>query len=218
MDWTAQFDAYCERTDLTLWSEPVNAVTNAAFLIAAVIMWRRTPGITGARILCGILFVIGIGSLLFHTFATGWAAMMDNLPILSYILTFLYLTHRHSLDLSRVLAALSVVLFIPYAAAVIFLLGEVPFFGISAFYWTVPILLVIYAVFLRQSQPALARGYLIGATILSASITVRSIDEMLCHFWPIGTHFGWHILNAVMLAYMIRVYATHGLGKRGAGR
>jgi len=35
VDWFAQFDGYCERTDLTYWSEPVNAVTNLAFIIAA---------------------------------------------------------------------------------------------------------------------------------------------------------------------------------------
>ena len=38
-------DAYCERTSAVYWAEPVNAVTNAAFLIAAVIMWRRTEGL-----------------------------------------------------------------------------------------------------------------------------------------------------------------------------
>ena len=31
-------DAYCERTDASYWSEPVNAVTNAAFLIGRLFM------------------------------------------------------------------------------------------------------------------------------------------------------------------------------------
>ena len=34
MDPLRFIDAYCERTDPSYWSEPVNAVTNAAFLIA----------------------------------------------------------------------------------------------------------------------------------------------------------------------------------------
>lgn len=213
MNWTAQFDAYCERTDLTLWSEPVNAVTNLAFMLAAVIMWRRTGGVPGAKVLCAILFVIGIGSGLFHTFATGWAATMDNLPILAYILTYIYVVHRGILELPPIWAALAVVAFIPFAAIVVFALRQVPFFQISTFYWSVPILLVAYAWWLRETMPAVARGFVIGAVILSLSITLRSLDELLCNVWPLGTHFGWHILNAIMLAYMIHVYVRHGLGK-----
>ena len=44
LDWTRAIDGYCERTDPSYWSEPVNAATNAAFLIAAVVMWRRVRG------------------------------------------------------------------------------------------------------------------------------------------------------------------------------
>ena len=218
MDWTQQIDAYCERTDFSFWAEPVNAVTNAAFLIAAVWMWRRTEGVTGARVLCVILFVIGIGSTLFHTFATAWAAMADNLPILSYILVYIFLIHRDVLGLTPVWAGAVVLAFLPYAALVVWVLQPVPFFGISSFYWTVPILLVVYGVALRHRLPVLVRGFWTGAAILALSITFRSFDEILCDRIEIGTHFMWHILNAVMLGYMIHVYARHVLAGRGAGR
>jgi hypothetical protein len=29
--------------------------------------------------------------------------------------------------------------------------------------------------------------------------------------FPLGTHFGWHLLNAVMLGWMIEVYRRHML-------
>ena len=86
MDWTQQFDDYCERTDFSLWSEPLNAITNLAFLIAAVVMWRRSQGVTIARALSVILFIIGIASGLFHTLATAWASAADVLSILIFIL------------------------------------------------------------------------------------------------------------------------------------
>jgi hypothetical protein len=44
MDWSEPVDLYCERTDASFWSGPVNALTNAAFLITAVLalrLWRR---------------------------------------------------------------------------------------------------------------------------------------------------------------------------------
>ena len=76
MDWTQQIDGYCERVDFSFWAEPVNAVTNLAFLIAAFILWRRIKG-QGMPLAMGlvvIMAVIGIGSFLFHTFATQWAS------------------------------------------------------------------------------------------------------------------------------------------------
>ena len=53
-----------------------------------------------------------------------------------------------------------------------------------------------------------------GALLLSVSITVRSFDESLCEVWPIGTHFIWHILNSIMLPFMIEVYRRHMLEAR----
>ncbi|MEL7276734.1 MAG: hypothetical protein AAGK98_09685 [Pseudomonadota bacterium] len=74
-----QVDSYCERTDFTFWSEPLNAITNAAFLIAALVVFlilrregRMDPGL---GLSLAILTAIGIGSFLFHTFATGWAGL-----------------------------------------------------------------------------------------------------------------------------------------------
>jgi len=45
-----------------------------------------------------------------------------------------------------------------------------------------------------------------GAAILAVSLTFRSLDASLCAAIPLGTHFMWHVLNAVMLGWMIHVY------------
>ena len=218
MNWTDQIDGYCERVDLTLWSEPVNAVTNIAFLIAAVVMWRRTSGVAGARVLCALLFAIGIGSGLFHTLATLWASLADVVPIGLFILTYLFLVNRDVLRLPLWAALLGTVMFVPYAAILLPVLDQIPFVQISNFYWTVPILLLVYAIGLRRTQPETARGFLIGAGILTLSICLRSVDEIFCPGWPVGTHFAWHILNAVMLGYMIHVYTAHVLAGRWSRR
>ena len=34
-------DKYCERTAAELFNEPLNAITNLAFLLAAYLAWRR---------------------------------------------------------------------------------------------------------------------------------------------------------------------------------
>ncbi len=86
-----------------------------------------------------------------------------------------------------------------------------PFFTISSFYWPVPLLIAAYAVALRHRHPATARGLGLGAGILTLSLIFRSLDDPLCPHVPTGTHFLWHILNAVMLGWMIEVYRRHVL-------
>ncbi|MBE0412498.1 ceramidase domain-containing protein [Yoonia sp.] len=215
MDWFAQINAYCERGDASYWAEPVNAVTNLSFIIAAAIMWPRSAGLPMARVLCVILFVIGVGSYLFHTHATAWAALADVVPIGLFILTYLFAINRDAVPLRTNWAVLATLLFIPYAALLVPVLHQIPFVRISNFYWTVPILLMIYAVFLRH-HAELARGFWVGAAILTVSITFRSLDARLCAALPIGTHFMWHLLNGVMLGWMIEVYRRHMLAGRTA--
>ena len=94
MDWFEAVDGYCERIDATFWSEPVNAITNAAFLIAAFWVWRRPDLPIMGRVLAIILALIGIGSFLFHTFAQPWAGVADVVPILIYILVYIYVATR----------------------------------------------------------------------------------------------------------------------------
>lgn len=217
MDWLEQIDGYCERTDFSYWSEPLNAATNLAFIIVGIIMWRRSAGVPMARVLSAILCVIGIGSYLFHTYATQWAALADVAPIGIFILTYLFVVNRDMAPMRGWLALLATACFIPYAALMVPILNQIPFIKISNFYWTVPILLCLYAVVLRRKD-GIAPGFLIGAAILSASIAIRSLDETLCASLPMGTHFLWHCLNAVMLGWMIMVYSRHMLATTERGR
>ena len=217
MDWFEQVDGYCERTDFSYWSEPINAATNLAFIIAALVLWRRSTGVPMARVLSVILFATGLGSFLFHTHATLWASVADVVPIGIFILTYLFVVNRDMVPMGGWLAALATALFIPFAAVLVPVLNQIPFIAISNFYWTVPILLALYAVLLRR-KPGIAQGFLIGAALLCLSIAIRSLDEILCDVIPVGTHFVWHLLNGVMLGWMIHVYTRHMLATAPQGR
>lgn len=209
MEWTRIIDAYCERTDASYWSEPVNALTNAAFLIAAVIMWRRTGGLTGGRVLSGILFVIGVGSWLFHTHATAWAAAADTTPIMAFVLVYIFLANRDFWGWRVWTSAIGAAAYVPYTMLLTPVFGALPFFGISSFYWPLPVLIFGYALLLRVRSPRTARHLAIGAAILCVSLTARSLDEPLCAALPLGTHWLWHCLNAVMLGWMIETWRRH---------
>ena len=76
---------YCERIDGSFWAEPLNAVTNAAFLVAALAgfwLWRRQGGRDAVTlVLIELVFAIGIGSFLFHTVPNRWTLLADVVPI-----------------------------------------------------------------------------------------------------------------------------------------
>lgn len=210
MEWLAAVDGYCERLGPGYWAEPANALTNAAFLIAAVWMWGRVGADRMARALCVVLAVIGVGSYLFHTHANRLTGVLDVTPILGFILLYVYAASRDMLGLKDWQAGLCVLAFFPYAAASVPLWGMVPGLGSSAGYAPVPVLILVYA-FLMRGQPETSRGLAIGAGILVVSLAFRTLDEPLCAAVPLGTHFLWHILNGVMLGWMIEVHRRHRL-------
>ena len=209
MDWTRSIDAYCERTDPSYWSEPINAVTNLAFILAALVMWRRCQGLGWGQGLAAILFAIGIGSYLFHTHATPWAAALDTTPVLFFSLLYIFLANRDFWGWAWWAAALGALAYIPYSVALTPVFGALPFFEISSFYWPLPLLIFAYALLLRNRVPETARNLAVGATILCLSLTARSLDELLCAAIPFGTHFLWHIFNAIMLGWMIETWRRH---------
>ncbi|WP_171235447.1 ceramidase domain-containing protein [Ruegeria sp. HKCCA6837] len=208
MEWIREIDGYCERLSPDYWAEPINAITNAAFLISAWLMWRRVRNqdMPLAMILVALLAMIGIGSYLFHTHAQVWAALADVVPILPFILVYIFAVNRDIWRMSSLFALVGTMLFFPYAAATVPLFQLFPGLGGSAAYAPVPLLILIYAALLRSRDPILAKGLAVGALILILSITFRALDLPVCGQWPLGTHFMWHILNAIMLGWMIEVY------------
>jgi len=213
MDWFAAIDGYCERLGPGYWAEPVNALTNLAFLLAALAMaWRlRGTGLPLAWAMVVLLALVGLGSFLFHTHAQGWAALADTGAILAFILLYLYAASRDFLGLSPVWSWGAVALFLPAAAAMSVVFAGLPVLGASAGYLPVVMLIAGYAARLWGRAPRTARGLALGAGLLFVSVTARSLDMPLCGRLPMGTHFLWHLINALMLAWMIEVYRRHML-------
>src|SRR5262245_6566510 len=114
MGWAEQIFLYCERGhNPAFWAEPLNALTNAAFIIAAALATvdflrqpRGTVGIAEAGL---IAIVIVIGSFLFHTFATRWAQVADWGPIIVFMLAYLAYAARRLLGLNWALVAVCLV-------------------------------------------------------------------------------------------------------------
>ena len=46
--------------------------------------------------------------------------------------------------------------------------------------------------------------------LFAISLTFRSLDGPLCNVFPLGTHFMWHILNGVLLGWLLLTMIRHG--------
>jgi hypothetical protein len=206
MSFTGRVDVYCERTDPGFWSEPLNAVSNLAFLIAALLLWRflaRAGGSEGpaggaVQALPWLLGLVGVCSFLFHTRATVWAGLADQLAILLYGGVFLYAFLRQAV---RAPAAASLAGAAAFCVASYATTRVLPasFLNGSGAYFPYLAGLAAMGMFLRAVRVAAWRGFALGTGLFCTSLALRTIDEAVCGAFPLGTHFAWHLLNAMVL-------------------
>jgi hypothetical protein len=198
MGWRDPLDVYCERTDASFWSEPLNALTNAGFLIAAGDIRRRLGRSAPADIqwLTALLAMVGIGSFIFHTVAERWASVLDVAFIALFVLFFIHraLVHLFGWHSTRaagaVLATLSLTALLATSVKIEALNGSELYLGP----WAALIALAI-ACPAGEAKRWLGRA----AILFMVSMTFRSIDMRLCASLPTGTHFLWHLNNALVL-------------------
>lgn len=216
MDWTRAIDVYCERTGPEFWSEPINAVSNAMFIVAGIvplIAMRRAGRQDGLLIaLCLIACAVGTGSFLFHTFAQVWAALADVAPIGVFILVYLFAAmHRFfRLGTGRALAATGAAFAVSLIAAP--LAGAIagPYLNGSESYAPALALLAGCAVALRLAGHPVAGRIAAASAIFAASLTARILDPVACAGWPVGTHFLWHVLNGTMMLVLLLAMERFG--------
>ena len=209
MNWFEAVDGYCERIDASFWSEPLNALTNIFFLVAAVWVLRREGLNSTARILALILGMIGVASFLFHSFAQAWAGALDVLFILLFTLLYLFSASKDFMGAPRSIALIITLGYFPFSIVVDWLTLPLTFLGSTRIYMPMLILIILFSLLLYKRLPIVSRGLAVGAFILVISMLARILDVPLCQKIPLGTHFVWHVLNAVMLAWMIEVYRRH---------
>jgi hypothetical protein len=207
-------DNYCERTDGSFWSEPLNAVSNLSFLvasIAAAVYVRRVSRQTGQP--AGELFalpvmvlLIFLGSSAFHTTATRWGLAADSGTIAVYMVYFISLWPRLYWDLPWRRAWLGGPIFLVFTGLVTVTLRQLPGMYLSALAG-----LLVLAGFLFFSKDPARRAhwkwYLTAALVFAVSLTARTLDAPLCGDMPIGTHYIWHTLNGVVL-YLVTYAAA----------
>lgn len=218
MDWTRPLDLYCERLGPGIWAEPANALTNAAFLIAAWAGWRaahrRDRLDWPLAVLIAITALVGIGSFLFHTVATVWAMIADVVPIQLFIVGYFALAMRRFAGLGRGLSAVATGLFVGASAWGGAALADMVGARLNGSESYLPPLAALVAVGLvllaLEGRAAAGRSLLVAAAIFAVSLAFRTADAAVCYTFPLGTHFLWHALNGLLLGYLLVAMARLG--------
>lgn len=201
-------DFYCERLGPGVWAEPVNAVTNGAFLIASALLFRllaRQPGRVPVSVwlLPAMTAVVGLCSLAFHTLATGFTGFLDTASIAVFILIAATVTVQRIWAVPWRWAWLAVPGYVAVTAGVTAALAAFGVRSVLGGYLSALLVLVGFGLAIRATAtPELRRlgtVLLWTASLFAISLTLRTLDGPLCSALPLGTHFGWHCLNATVL-------------------
>lgn len=221
---------YCERgLNPAFWAEPLNAITNAGFILAAlagaVMIARRTRG---ERSLWHYFFVlnfiaIGVGSFLFHTVPNTNTALADTGPIGVFMLTYLVFSLRRFARAPWLAIAAALAVFIgamvlafkmhcweghiglwidtPAGAPAKCLNGSLGYGPALASLWLI-------GAWLAFKKRAASIYILAAAATFLVSLTFRSLDQQICDAWVLfghrlGAHFIWHLLNSLTLFLLL---------------
>jgi hypothetical protein len=147
------------------------------------------------------IVAIGIGSFLFHTLPGAVTRWLDLGPVFVFQLLYLGFYSRRVSDLSM---PVSGILLLVFLAAAVFASQFEDVLNGSLIY--APAILVIFILGARHYHSQMVgRGLLLGAAgMFLLSIFLRSIDLRICSHSGLGTHFLWHILNAVVIYLAMR--------------
>ncbi|MCC7305534.1 MAG: ceramidase domain-containing protein [Alphaproteobacteria bacterium] len=201
-------DIYCERLDPGLWAEPLNAVSNISFFIAAYFAARLAQQKKSLdlrfTVLLVLLLAIGTGSALFHTLAVKWAMLSDTLPILFFQIAYIYFYGRRVMMMNRPRAGLLVGSYILLTAMMEQLPAE--WLNGSISYGPALLFLAGLGVWHYARSPREKTALLLAGLVFLVSLTFRSLDMALCPLFPAGLHYAWHLLNGLVLYLTLRAY------------
>jgi len=196
---------YCERLEAGLWAEPLNAISNLAFFLAAWLTWRAARSSkgngAGIRWLVALMVAIGTGSTLFHTFATTWARILDLAPIMIFQLSFLWLYGRRVIRWGPVATG---ALLVAFVAAVSVSRHFPDILNRSLLYAPGFVCNVGLGLYHSYTGKQARLVLLAAAGLLTVALVFRTIDMAICPYVPAGTHFLWHLLIPFVLYLAVR--------------
>ena len=219
------YDIYglCERQGAAFWGEPLNALSSFAFLYITIRLLIYFEGLSILRhrrlwdikALIFIVPCIGMASFIFHTLPGPETEMIDTTFIVAFILLYF---GSALMRIAQVGWFQAIICYIAYAGFTHMVVTQFPnALNDSIGYLTTMMALIVIAFYLNMKKRAAARDFLIAALLGVMSLFFRSIDDATCAMVPFGTHFMWHMLNAILI-YMLMKQLIRSVTRRSKRR
>lgn len=134
-----------------------------------------------------------------------WA---DLLPIFTFMLLLLgYVLRRvMTVDVRPTLAILAVFIFL---TAILSEGAFREFFAGSGMYIPSLVALGAFASLFSKSRPTLAVTMITAFGVFAVGVCLRSVDDAICPYIPLGTHFLWHFIVGGLTAYLLRAFCIY---------
>lgn len=191
-------------------SEPLNVLSSALFLVTAFALHYYFNKIRNTsrhfdldiRLLIGITYAIGVSSLLLHSLPNAVTEFFDVMSISLFIVVFFFSVMLRILRCSMRNMILAFVGFLFFTFSSITYL-ESYMNGAASYIATMAVLSMMAFYLYGKSHPS-AKHFLAGSQIGVVALYFRSIDMKACSWMPLGTHWIWHTMNAILIFILMR--------------
>lgn len=200
----------CERAMHGPMAEPLNVLSSLLFMIVAVATYRyyhrnediQRRWIWDIHALTVLTFIIGVNSMVFHTFPTPTTELLDTIPIVMFIMIYFTSVLFRIGRCTLFQAAICLIAFVGFSHM---LVSQFPrAMNDSIGYLSSMIALIVIAVHLHLRARPSSQYFMLASLIGVTSLFCRVIDREVCDVFPFGTHFLWHCCNATLLYILLK--------------
>ena len=206
----AHWYGVCERTGLGPFAEPLNVISSFLFMIVAIAIYRyyhrhedlQRHWLWDIHALTFLAFIIGVNSVIFHSFPSPTTELLDTLPIVMFIVLYFWSVLFRIGHCTLFQATICFVAFVGFSHM---LVSQFPrAMNDSIGYLSSMVALIVIAVHLHLRARPSSQYFMLAALVGVISLFCRAIDREVCSMFPFGTHFFWHSCNATLLYILLK--------------
>lgn len=206
--WEMPSMQFCEANLCSWITQPANTWSNLVYFVVAIYIWNHSSGKNKprSRLIAPIVFLIGLGSFLFHASATffgqffdlGFMFLFSSLIVSMNFKRLEWIKPKHELPLFYVLSFLGMgILYLNHHSGIPYFTAEILIFIITEYK-----LSQSHAAASNYKELKIAVGFLILSQ-LSWQLDYRGIVCNENNHWLQG-HALWHVLNSIAFVWFYK--------------
>ena len=154
---------------------------------------------TKSKIFLALVFLIGIGSFIWHIYSSKFTFFFDSIPIAIFFVFFLYnLIYKIS---NKRISIIVTILFVVLAGLSTLLFQK---FNGAQGYIFVLLFFIVVMIFVFFKNRILFNRLIIIFLLFLTAIIFRQMDLYVCRYFVLGTHFIWHIITSFAIYLLIK--------------